>query len=293
VILLLGTIMSGVQYGVAAAGMVPLSGFLAGLAGLVAGVMVGRDAQGRAASAPNASALRRLFCIYLAVAVLMALVTLVPALRETAQHFSWKPQFPATTTHTGFAFPASAGAVLRPLSHPGVLIALAALGVLLFRHEERSRLPAVAQATWRSAGPASAGILTMVGLAALMEQAGMTQLLAQQTSELAGRTYPFFAPAIGVLGAFATGSNNNSNVMFAPLQKQVALSLELAPAIIVAAQTSGGSLGSLLAPAKIIVGCATVDLPGQEGQVLRKTLPWGLAITALLGLLTWLLVTFR
>ena len=65
--------------------------------------------------------------------------------------------------------------------------------------------------------------------------------------------------------------------------------LNLSPAIIVAAQTSGGSLGSLLAPAKIIVGCATVGLKNQEGQVLRRTLPWGLAITALLGLLTWVL----
>jgi len=46
--------------------------------------------------------------------------------------------------------------------------------------------------------------------------------------------------------------------------------------LILAAQTAGGSLGSVLAPAKVIVGCSTVGLAGEEGGVMRKMLGYGL-----------------
>jgi lactate permease len=45
----------------------------------------------------------------------------------------------------------------------------------------------------------------------------------------------------------------------------------------------------MLAPAKIIVGCSTAGLEGREGLVLRKTIGYGLAITALVGSIAWLI----
>jgi lactate permease len=98
---------------------------------------------------------------------------------------------------------------------------------------------------------------------------------------------------VGVLGAFATGSNNNSNIMFAPLQRDVAVLLQVSPALLVAAQTAGGSLGSLLAPAKLVIGCATAGIAGEEGKVLRRTLPYGIIIALVLGALTLALVRIR
>jgi lactate permease len=85
-----------------------------------------------------------------------------------------------------------------------------------------------------------------------------------------------------------TGSNTNSNVVFAPLQKATAELALLNVLIILAAQTAGGSLGSMLAPAKVIVGCSTAGLEGQEGKVMRLTVPYGLIITGAVGLITWL-----
>jgi lactate permease len=58
--------------------------------------------------------------------------------------------------------------------------------------------------------------------------------------------------------------------------------------VLLAAQTTGSSLGSLLAPAKIIVGCSTVGLKGRDGDVLRRTVPYGLLIGVVLDVLTWL-----
>ena len=60
----------------------------------------------------------------------------------------------------------------------------------------------------------------------------------------------------------------------------------LSAALILAAQTTGGALGSMIAPAKILVGCSTVGLSGKEGPVLKATLRYGLIITGIIGMIT-------
>jgi lactate permease len=86
-----------------------------------------------------------------------------------------------------------------------------------------------------------------------------------------------------MLGAFTTGSNTNSNVLFGPLQLQMAQLLVLDRRWLLAAQTAGGALGSMVAPAKLVVGCATVGLIGQDGLVLRRTFAYALAIALVVG----------
>ena len=127
----------------------------------------------------------------------------------------------------------------------------------------------------------------MVGMAVMMENTGMTRLLAEGISKGVGNAFPVAAPLIGALGAFMTGSNTNSNVVFAAMQQQTALILNYDPLIILAAQTAGGAIGALFAPAKVIVGCSTVNLGGQEGEVLRDAILYGLAILAVICLVTW------
>ena len=120
----------------------------------------------------------------------------------------------------------------------------------------------------------------------------MTILLAQGLSQTMGAAFPLFSPLVGMLGAFATGSNTNSNVLFAPLQQKVALFLRVSPVILVSSQTAGGSIGSMISPAKLVVGCSTTKLKGHDGEVLRYTLPAGILIGLLVGIATWMLVHF-
>jgi lactate permease len=129
----------------------------------------------------------------------------------------------------------------------------------------------------------------MVGLSTLMEHTGMMLTLAQALSRWMGAAFPVISPLIGILGAFATGSNNNSNVMFAVLQQDTARLLNLDPGVVLAAQTAGGALGSMLAPAKIIVGCSTTGIIHRQGEVLHRTLVYGLAIGLGLGIMTFFL----
>jgi lactate permease len=223
----------------------------------------------------------------------MAAVTMIAPVRGWTQRTVWKASFPEVTSLNGYSTAAGSGQVFRPFAHPGTLIlgvCCMSVGFSAFRKRETLAVARrAARATWHSAAAATIGVVSMVGLSTLMEHCGMSYLLAQGLSSLLGAFYPIVSPWVGILGAFATGSNNNSNVLFGPLQKNAAMLLRINPPLLVAAQTAGGSLGSMLAPVKIILGCGTVGLVGQEGRVLRKTVPYGLAVGLALGLLAFFL----
>jgi lactate permease len=82
-----------------------------------------------------------------------------------------------------------------------------------------------------------------------------------------------------------TGSNTNSNVVFAGLQKRTAELLAYNVPAILAGQTAGAALASVAAPTKIVVGTSTAGMEGKEGEVLRALLGY----TALLVIFTSLL----
>ena len=222
----------------------------------------------------------------------MTAIALPGPLRESIYPLVWQAHFPLVATQGGFVTPAGTGQAFRPLVHPGTAILATALLSYAFYRRTRLAQPgglrAAARATWRSAAPASLGIAATVGLSTLMEHTGMTQLLAEGMAGLMGAAFPLVSPLVGILGAFATGSNNNSNVLFAPLQKSAATLLAIDPRLLLAAQTAGGALGSMIAPAKLVVGCSTVGLKGREGDVLRRTLLYGLASGLILGVLALL-----
>ncbi len=287
----LGLLMAAVQYGLAVAGLAPLAALGAGMAGVLGGLLIGRRRPTGAAdrqplggfSPPLAGALAS----YGGLALLMTVIALPGPLRESLYPLVWQMRFPQVATLTGFVTPAGPGQTFRILVHPGTaILAAALLSYAFYRRAGLARpgdLQSAAHTTWRSAAPASLGIIATVGLSTLMEHTGMTQLLAEGMSALMGAAFPLVSPLVGILGAFATGSNNNSNVLFAPLQKSVAALLDIDPRLLLATQTAGGALGSMIAPAKLIVGCSTVGIKGREGDVLRRTLLYGLASGLLLG----------
>jgi lactate permease len=291
----IGLLMAVVQFGLAVAGLSPLAALGAGLAGIGAAIVISQKAApgGGQSSERKPTALFGALASYGGLAILLTLIAWPGPLRDALYPVALIPTFPEVITRLGFVTPAGSGQIFRPLVHPGTAILLGALlSYGFFRRSglcQGEDLAAAARATWRSAAPASLGILSTVCLSTLMEHAGMTQLLAQGAADLMGGAFPLVSPLVGILGAFATGSNNNSNVLFAPLQKSAAILLGLDPRLLLATQTAGGALGSMLAPAKITVGCSTVGLKGHEGEVLRRTLGVGLIIGLLLGMFALLL----
>ena len=100
----------------------------------------------------------------------------------------------------------------------------------------------------------------------------MPLTLAQGAAALAGGTWPFFAPWIGALGAFAAGSNTVSNLMFSLFQFATALQIQVEPLTIVAAQAVGGAAGNMITVHNVVAASATVGLLGREGALIRLTL---------------------
>jgi lactate permease len=138
--------------------------------------------------------------------------------------------------------------------------------------------------------PTSVGIITMIMMALVMVDSGMTFLLAQGMAKATGRLFPIASTFIGVLGTFLTGSGANSNVMFAALQVETAKVLGISTVIIAAAQSVGGSIGGAISPAKVLLGATMVGLDGGESEVMKKTLPYCLGVALCTGIVAWLFV---
>jgi lactate permease len=88
------------------------------------------------------------------------------------------------------------------------------------------------------------------------------------------------------LGAFMTGSNTNSNVVFGALQLRTAELLGYSAAVILAGQTAGAGLASVIAPTKLAVGASTAGMAGREGDVLRTMLLYTGILVLLISLFT-------
>ncbi|MCX7681748.1 MAG: L-lactate permease [Anaerolineae bacterium] len=283
-------------------GLWSIGAMIGGLAGLAVGVMWARrgqrfnkespDAQ-RAAAMPSSQALLP----YVLVILVVLVAELVPPVHEFLGQVVITVEFPELTTARGWVTPAGPGRTISVFGHAGALLVYAALITFVVFHLQGHYRPGAAgrivRSTAQKAVRSSLGVAAMVGMAVTMEHAGMTYLLAEGLVRLAGAAFPLISPFIGAIGAFMTGSNTNSNVVFGGLQQHAALLLGVSPQIILAAQTSGGAIGSLFAPAKVIVGCSTVGLGGKEGEAVGATLRYGLAIVAGMALVTGALVRFR
>jgi lactate permease len=289
-LLVIGPVMAVSQFLVVTNGLWPIGSMVAGLIGLAVGVMwaqLGRGSAGFSDRPQRMSPGWALTPYALLVAIILA-AQLIPAVRDFLGQVVLRVQFPELTTAHGWVTPAETGRTINVFGHAGALLSYAALityGLFRWRgYYAPGAARRIAQGVVQRAARSSLGVAAMVGMAVTMEHAGMTHLLADGIARVAGPAFPVVSPFIGALGAFMTGSNTNSNVVFGGLQQQVAALIGVSPLIILAAQTAGGAIGSLFAPAKVIVGCSTVE--AEEGPALRSAMRYGLAIVAGLALAT-------
>jgi lactate permease len=292
-ILIIGTVMAGTQYILAVSEMWTLGGFGASLMGMCAALAVSRLKPYRTITVSGVHAEMSLLWAFSAYIILIAIISageLIGPVKELIGQVKLTMAFPEMSSATGWGVPATNGKSINLFGHGGALLGYSAMAsFLLFAakgYYPPQSLRRIISKTVSSGVPTSLGIVSMVCFALIMDHCGMISILAEGISRLFGGIYPFFAPWIGLLGAFMTGSNTNSNVVFGVLQQQTAELAGISTALILAAQTTGGALGSMIAPAKIIVGCSTVGLAGKEGPVLKATLRYGIMITGMIGLVT-------
>jgi len=275
-ILILGVVMGGVQYLVAVSGPWNISTLLAGIAGLAVGFPLAY----RHAAHTNDNGdldLRAVIIALSAYAILIVVtlgVQLIQPLNNLLSGIEIGVQFPELSTALGYVTPAGPGRNLVIFRHTGmVLFYVCILSYLVYKAfglYQAGAAKRILGGTMRRMMSSSVGIASMVSMAVIMEHAGMTNTLARGLAENFGAVYPLVAPWIGALGAFITGSNTNSNVVFTGLQMTTAGLLGYSVPIILAAQTAGAALMSVVAPTKVVVGTSTTGMSGKEGEIIRK-----------------------
>jgi len=117
----------------------------------------------------------------------------------------------------------------------------------------------------------------------------MTTEIAQALANVFGGAYPIAGPLIGALGAFVSGSHTVSNVMFYGLQLETAQFLGMPIVLILIGQTSGASIGNMIAINNAVAISATTGAHGSEGKLIAAAaLPFilcSLAISAIMFIL--------
>jgi lactate permease len=220
----------------------------------------------------------RLLSPYIYLLVTALPVFLWPTSRDWVSRVGrFAPSFPGTETGMGWTNPPVAEFTpLSPFGHPGFYILLACvLGYLTYLHGglwERGQTRAMVARWVRSLPQASISVLLLACVATLLVDAGIISILARGIADAAGGAYPVIAPLVGAMGSFVTGSTTSSNALFAALQRDVALLIDVPPHLLVAAQTVGGNVGNALAPVVILIGATAVDAPQETGPILRATL---------------------
>jgi L-lactate transport len=130
-------------------------------------------------------------------------------------------------------------------------------------------------------------IACVLGFAFIANYSGISSTLALALAST-GQLFPFFAPMLGWLGVFLTGSDTSSNALFSSLQSITAHQIGVSDILMVAANSTGGVTGKMISPQSIAVACAAVGLVGRESELLRFTVKWSLLFLFIICVITYL-----
>lgn len=289
-ILAVGTAMGGVQWLVARTGSGQVAALLGSLTGvLLISFLAPRD-KATTDTRPGGQPLHVVLTPYYAL-LSLTMISQIGPVKAFFKPLKFGIDYPAMVTRQGYEVAAEkAYAAIGLFSHPAPIITAACLvGLLVYLRRGLLTSDNVKKA-WKStvkqSYPTTLGVLTMVMMALVMTDTGMTREMATGVAKVAGALFPLVSPFIGVLGCFMTGSNTNANILFGAFQIETANALGISATLVAASQTTGASLGSSIAPAKVLLGSSTSGLTGREGELMKKCLPYCLAIVLALGVQT-------
>jgi lactate permease len=157
-----------------------------------------------------------------------------------------------------------------PALIPFVVVVLLSMPLL------KTHFPALkevaADTTKRLSGPSITlvGALIMVQLMTLGGDQALTMVIGRKFAAVMGRSWPFFAPVLGALGSFFSGSATVSNLTFAGIQDSIAHTLGFERTSILALQSIGAAMGTIVSISNIVAVCSILGLVNQEGLILKR-----------------------
>ncbi|MER7015477.1 L-lactate permease [Saccharopolyspora sp. NPDC000359] len=173
------------------------------------------------------------------------------------------------------------------LSSPGSLLLLCGIGVVLVYRIKPTTALAELGRTVVSMRWSGLTIISVLALAYVMNQSGQTTTIGTAIAGL-GTAFAFLSPVLGWIGVAVTGSDTSANALFASLQQVAAERVGVDPALLVAANTSGGVMGKMISPQNLTIVATAVGVAGSEAKVLRDVLKWSLGLLLALCALVFL-----
>jgi lactate permease len=139
-------------------------------------------------------------------------------------------------------------------------------------------------------------IAFMLGLSYVTRYAGMDATLGVAFAAT-GMLYPFFAPLLGWLGVFLTGTDAGSNALFGSLQQITAtqvhntgafqhLDLGQAQVLICTSNSTGGVMGKMIDAQSIVVATAATHQLGREADIFKAVIWHSIFLACIVGLIT-------
>ncbi|MFP4136730.1 MAG: L-lactate permease [Halomonas sp.] len=175
---------------------------------------------------------------------------------------------------------AGVSGTIEPLYLPGGILLMVVLLTGLLHRMRLGELKAAFGESSKTILGAGFVLIFTIPMVRILINSGVNQAdlvsmpvaMAQFVADSVGGVYPFFAPAVGALGAFIAGSNTVSNLMLSDFQFNVAQQLGVSTAMMVALQAVGAAAGNMIAIHNVVAASATVGLLGREGETIRKTI---------------------
>lgn len=183
-------------------------------------------------------------------------------------------------------------------STPGILLAFVAIVTGLIYRMSFTQIFAVLWANVKKMRFAMITIGSVVALAYIMGDSGQTVALGMFFAG-AGVAYPFFAPVLGWIGTYVTGSDTSANILFSGLQSNVGhqigpasyLGTEDMRALLVGSNAAGGVVGKMISPQSLTIAATAIGIAGAESVILRRILKWSLLLLVLLCIISGLMST--
>lgn len=173
------------------------------------------------------------------------------------------------------------------LGAAGTLLLISGLGTLVVLRVGIARALRAYGATLNQLKWAILTVAAVLALAFVMNTSGQTVTLGLWLAG-AGGIFAFLSAFIGWMGVAVTGSDTSSNSLFGALQVAAAKDAGLSPALMAAANSSGGVLGKMISPQNLAIGAAAVGMAGREGDIFRVVLKWSLLLVVLMAVLVYL-----
>ncbi len=115
------------------------------------------------------------------------------------------------------------------------------------------------------------GALVMVSLMRAGGDKALVIVIGQAFADAFGHAWQYVASYLGAIGAFFSGSNTVSNLMFAGIQKSIAESLGLNVPLVLALQSVGGAMGNMVCINNIVAVCSILGILNMEGYIIKRT----------------------